>query len=179
MDHRDHVRLIAPGIVAGSGGVWADMGAGTGAFTLALRDVAGPDVELYAVDRDRHALATLGAEMDRRFPGTRLHLVHADFTGPLDLPALDGIVTANAIHFVRHHEQAALLRRWRGYLKVGGRLILVEYDTDAGNRWVPHPVSFATLPTLARTAGFGEPILLDARPSRFLGRIYAAAIFAV
>src|SRR5215213_5558800 len=101
MDHRDHVRLIAAGLDAGSGGVWADLGAGTGAFTLALRDIAGPDVEIVAVDRDRHALQSLRANLDRQFPGTRLELRQADFTEPLDLPPLDGILAANAIHYVR------------------------------------------------------------------------------
>ena len=172
MDHRDHVRLIAVGIDAGSGGVWADLGAGTGAFTLALRDVAGPDVEIVAVDRDRHALQSLRANLGRQFPGTRLELRQADFTEPLDLPSLDGILAANAIHYVR--DAAALLGRWRGYLKPAGRLVVVEYDTDAGNRWVPHPLSYPTFSRVARTAGYEEPRLLGTVPSRFLGRMYAA-----
>jgi ubiquinone/menaquinone biosynthesis C-methylase UbiE len=173
MNHDDHVRLIAPGIVT-QGGVWADFGAGTGAFTLALRDVAGPDVEIYAIDRDRYALQSLRTAFARHFPDTRLHICHADFTGSLDLPPLDGIIAANAIHFVRDH--VSLLRRWRGYLKPAGRLIVVEYDTDEGNRWVPYPLSFAALPAIARSAGFGTPSLLGTVPSRFLGRIYAAAL---
>jgi ubiquinone/menaquinone biosynthesis C-methylase UbiE len=172
MNHQDHVRLIAPGVVAESGGVWADLGAGTGAFTLALRDVAGPEVEIVAVDRDRRALQTLRANLDRQFPGTRLRTLAADFTEPLDVPPLDGILAANAIHYVR--DQMALLRGWRGYLKPGGRLIVVEYDTDEGNRWVPYPLSFPTFAAVARDAGFGEPARLGTVPSRFLGRIYAA-----
>lgn len=175
MDHLDHVRLIAPGVGAGSGGVWADLGAGTGAFTLALRDVAGAEVQIVAVDRDRHALQTLRSAVDRRFPGTHLQTRTADFTQPLDLPPLDGILAANAIHYLR--DQAALLRHWRGYLKPGGRLIVVEYDTNAGNRWVPYPLSFASFEGLAKNAGFAEPMLLGAVPSRFLGRIYAARTY--
>ena len=79
--------------------------------------------------------------MARQFPGTRLETIEADFRDPLPLPPLDGIIAANAIHFVP--EQAALLRRWREYLKPGGRLIVVEYDAEVGNRWVPYPLSFA------------------------------------
>jgi ubiquinone/menaquinone biosynthesis C-methylase UbiE len=172
MNHQDHVRLIAPGIVAGSGGVWADLGAGTGAFTLALRDVAGPATEIHAVDRDRHALQTLRTAFDRAFPGSRLHLHPADFTEPLELPPLDGILAANAVHFVR--DQTALLRRWRGYLKPEGRLLIVEYDTDEGNRWVPHPRSFTSLATVVERAGFSKPVLLGTVGSRFLERIYSA-----
>ena len=172
MNHDDHVRLIAAGV--GRGGVWADFGAGTGAFTLALRDVAGPDAELIAIDRDRSALRALRAAMERHFPGTRLRLAEGDFTGPLALPPLDGILAANAIHYVPSRDQGALLRRWRGYLKPGGRLILVEYDADVGNRWVPYPVSFTALAALTAEAGFREPVLLGVVPSRFLGRMYAA-----
>ena len=109
---------------------------------------------------------------DRHFPGTQLRTRVADFTEPLDLPPLDGIVAANAIHYVR--DQAALLRHWRGYLKPGGRLIVVEYDTDAGNRWVPHALSFATFSAVAQRAGFDAPVLLGTVPSRFLGRMYGA-----
>jgi SAM-dependent methyltransferase len=174
MNHEDHVALIEAGIARNQGGVWADFGAGSGAFTLALRDLAGPDVEIVAVDADRSALRSLSGAMERWFPGTRLRTVVADFTEPLDLPPLDGIVAANAIHFVR--DQRSLLRGWRSYLNPNGTLIVVEYDADAGNRWVPYPVSFDSLPKLATVAGFGEPVLLGARPSRFLGRIYAAAL---
>ena len=174
MNHDDHVRLVEGGIEPDAGGFWADLGAGSGAFTLALRDLAGPAVEIIAVDRDRGSLRALRGEMERRFPGTRLQTLAADFAGELALPILDGILTANAIHYVPWREQAALLRRWRGYLKPAGRLIVVEYDADAGNRWVPYPVSFRSLGPLADAAGFAEPVLLGSVPSRFLGRMYAA-----
>ena len=174
MNHADHVRLIAHGMAPDSGGVWADFGAGSGAFTLALRDLAGPDAEIIAVDRDRGSLRALHAEMQRRFPDTHLESLAADFAADLELPPLDGILTANAIHYVPWREQEPLLRRWRTYLNPDARLIVVEYDADSGNRWVPYPVSFPSLGPLAEAAGFTEPILLGTVPSRFLGRMYAA-----
>ncbi|MBA2520998.1 MAG: methyltransferase domain-containing protein [Chloroflexia bacterium] len=177
MNHDDHVRLIAGGIDGDAGGEWADLGAGAGAFSLALRDLAGSGTVIHAVDRDASALQELRQEAERRFPGTALHLIQADMTAPLALPPLDGIIAANAIHYVA--DQVALLDRWRRYLKPAGRLILVEYDSDHGNRWVPYPVSFAALPALARRAGFGEPTLLGTRPSRYLERIYAAVMVPV
>ena len=172
MNHDDHVHLIESGVGRGSGGVWADFGAGSGAFTLALRDVAGPDVEIVAVDRDRRSLEELRSAMDRRFPGTRLELRVADFTADLDLPPLDGIVAANAIHFVR--EQQILLAHWRRYLKPAGRLVVVEYAAERGNRWVPYPVSFAALRRLAPAAGFTAPTLIASRPSWFMHGMYGA-----
>ena len=42
MTHEDHVSLLRGG-VPGPGGVWADLGSGAGAFTLALADLIGPN----------------------------------------------------------------------------------------------------------------------------------------
>jgi ubiquinone/menaquinone biosynthesis C-methylase UbiE len=174
VNHADHVQLIETGIERNRAGVWADFGAGSGAFTLALRDIAGPDIDLIAVDRDRASLQTLRATMERQFPGTQLRLLEADFAGHLTLPPLDGIIAANTIHFVSLQNRTALLRRWRSYLKPAGRLVVVEYDTDSGNPWAPYPMSFAAFRETAQTAGYTDPTLLGSRPSRWLGRIYSA-----
>lgn len=170
MDHSDHVRLIARGVPPG--GVWADLGSGDGAFTLALRDAAGPDVVIYSVDKDRGRLDRQRRAFDAMFPVAHVQTMAADFTRPLSLPPLDGIVMANSLHFYR--DKAAVLRQVRGYLKDGGRLILVEYDVDDGNMWVPHPLSFETFRRLAPTVGFTPPTLLATQPSRFLRQMYAA-----
>ena len=177
MNHDDHVSLIEAGVGRDRGGVWADFGAGTGAFTLALRDLAGPDLEIYAVDRDRGSLRILRSAMERSFPDTHLHLLHDDFAGDLELPPLDGILSANAIHFVRN--QVSLLRQWREYLKPGGRLVIVEYDTDRGNRWVPYPLSSPSFSAVAQAAGFAAPTLIGTRRSRFLDGFYSAVTFPV
>lgn len=127
----------------------------------------------YAVDRDGGALRQLAHAMEDGFPATQLHCITADFIGTLPLPPLDGIVMANSLHFVRTKEP--VLQRVRGCLKPGGRLLLVEYNTDQGNIWVPHPLSFPTWQTLAGRNGFGATTLLAAHPSRFLREIYAAS----
>ncbi len=175
MDHREHVRLLAGGVPS-TGGVWADFGAGDGAFTLALRDLAGPGAEIYAVDTESRALGSLRSTMERRFPGSALHLVSADFTQPLQLPPLDGIVAANSLHFVPSGRQVEVLEAWRRYPRPGGRLVLVEYDADDGNRWVPYPVSFRRLADIAAAAGYSAPERLADRPTRILGRMYSALL---
>ena len=171
MNHADHVRLLQDGI-PGPGGVWADLGAGDGAFTLALAELVGPGATLYAVDRERHALRRLADAMQARFPSVALHTLTADFTQPLPLPPLDGLLMANALHFVR--DKLPVLRLLRQQLQPAGHLLLVEYDTDRGNRWVPYPLSLDTWQALAARAGFSETRLLATHPSRFLGRFYSA-----
>lgn len=171
MNHQDHVYLLEKGVAA-PGGTWADFGSGSGAFTLALADLLGTEGIIYSIDRDGRALRQQAGELSRRFPAITLHTREADFTRPLDLPPLDGIVMANSLHFIR--EKRPLLQQLRRYLKPDGRFLLVEYDTDRGNPWVPHPLSYATWEKLARESGFQQTELLATVPSRFLGRIFSA-----
>ena len=90
----------------------------------------------------------------------------------LELPPLDGVVMANALHFVRRKE--AVLDLIRSYLVPGGSFLLVEYNTNRGNLWVPHPISFRSWELLAARVGFASTRLLETVPSRFLGEIYSA-----
>ncbi len=171
MNHEDHVRLLRGGVPE-PGGVWADLGSGSGAFTLALADLLGPTGEIYSVDRDQGALREQERAMRARFPATTVHYLAADFTERLDLPPLDGVVMANSLHFQR--EKGPVLQLVRGYLKPGGRLILVEYNIDRGNTWVPYPLSYQTWEALARQHGFANTMLLARQPSRWLGEMFSA-----
>ena len=171
MNHADHVRLIAGG-VEGGGTTWADLGSGAGAFTLALADLLGPGGTIWSVDRDASALREQARAMAARFPGSGVRQLAGDFTQPLDLPRVDGLVMANSLHFVR--DKLPVLQLVRGYLRDGGRLVLVEYDAERGNPWVPFPLSFAAWRDLALAAGFAGTRRLHAVPSSFLGSIYSA-----
>lgn len=177
MNHADHVRLIRDGIPA-AGGVWADFGSGTGAFTLALAEVLGANGEIYSIDRDAGALREQERALRARFPQVHLHFLAADFTHPLrtPLPPLDGLLMANALHFVREKERVIGLLK--SYLKPEGRLILVEYNVDTGNMWVPYPLSYPTWEALARRCGFAHTHLLATQPSRFLREFYAAVSYS-
>lgn len=175
MEHMDHVRLLRDGVLGG-GTLWADLGSGDGAFTLALADLLGAGGAIYSLDRDSGALARQEQQMRARFPSTQVQYVIADFTRALALPPLDGVVMANSLHFVR--EKESVLRQVRACLKPGGRFVLVEYNADRGNPWVPHPLSYFTWEALAARVGFTQTRLLATMPSRFLREIYSAISFA-
>jgi ubiquinone/menaquinone biosynthesis C-methylase UbiE len=173
MDHNDHVNLLRPANVS-RGGVWADLGSGNGAFTLALRELVGMDATIYAVDKDRRALGELEKlHRDRFGLSHNLITLSQDFSHLRDVPVLDGVVMANSLHFFKDKEK--ILRHVHGLLKPNGVLLLVEYNVDSGNMWVPHPLSFETYQSLAPRAGFSEPRLLAKAPSRFLREFYSAA----
>lgn len=171
MQHYDHVQLIRGGIEA-PGGVWADLGSGEGAFTLALADLLGPGAQIYSVDQNRRALEEQARVMRERFPEVAVEYIATDFTRSLTLPPLDGLLLANSLHYVRRKE--VLLGQLRAYLRPGGRLILVEYNADRGNPWVPYPLTYLTWENLVREHSFQQTRLLATVPSRFLREIYAA-----
>ncbi len=175
MEHTDHVNLLRAGVPAAAK-VWADFGAGRGAFTLALAELLGPGGTLYAVDRDANALRDLVRMLGQRFPGVSVQRLTADFTRPLppELPPLDGAVMANALHFVSDAGKPAVIQRLAAALKPGGRLLLVEYNVDRGNLWVPHPLTYARWEKLAGQNGFTQTRLLIRRPSSFLKEFFAA-----
>jgi len=171
MDHTDHMNLLRGGVGA-RGGVWADFGAGSGAFTLALAELLGPTAEIFAIDRDAGRLRANERAMRDRFPRTSTRYVEADFREPLELPPLDGIVIANALHFAP--DQGHVLRLLRRYLAPDARLLGVEYNIERSNSAVPYPVPLSRWQVLACEAGFGQTKLLARRPSRFLREIYSA-----
>ena len=175
MDHDDHVELLRPAGLS-PGASWADLGAGSGAFTFVLRELLGLSADIYAVDRDRSRLAELERIHQNRF-GTsdHLHLLPADFSHDLDLPPLAGVLMANSLHFFRDKEK--VLRHVSSFLKPDSALLLVEYNVDRGNPWVPHPLSFETFRKLAPRAGFSEPRLLAKHPSSFLHEFYSAIAY--
>jgi SAM-dependent methyltransferase len=175
VDQADLVGLLRGGIDT-RGGNWADLGAGEGAFTLALADLLGPGAHITAVDRDTGALRRLGAEVGRRFPTTRVETLVADFRKTLPLAGLDGVVMANSLHFVRDKEP--VLSGVKAMLRPGGRLIVVEYGSDRGNPWVPHPFTYARWERMAAEAGFERTRQLGTVPSRYLGSMYSAVTFA-
>jgi ubiquinone/menaquinone biosynthesis C-methylase UbiE len=174
VNHPDHVALIQKAI-SGPGGVWADFGSGTGAFTLALAELIGPQGDIYSVDKDAGALLKQERAMRERFPDrfpAKTYFITADFTQPLDLPPLDGALMANALHFQR--QKTGVIGQVHHYLRPGGRFVLVEYNADRGNFWVPYPISLENWRALASRCGFVDTQLLARRPSRFLREIYSA-----
>ena len=172
MNHTDHVNLLRPASLP-AGGTWADLGAGTGAFTLALRDLVGPQATIHAVDKDGESLRSLSAAYAGRFgPQATLQVHTADLLGTLELPPLDGVLMANSLHFQR--DKIAALQHVRELLKPGGVLLLVEYNVDHGNPWVPYPLSYTSFEELAARGGFRDARLLATHPSSFLREFYAA-----
>jgi SAM-dependent methyltransferase len=164
MDPRDAAALLADAVPPG--GHWADLGAGSGTFTRALLRLLGPEGRVLAVDRDARAMAAL------REPRVTTRV--GDFTDPaLALPPLDGVLLANALHYVPHDAQRDALARLTATLRPGGRLVVVEYEHRAPNRWVPYPVDLARLAAIV-PPNATPPLRVAERRSAYGGTMYAA-----
>lgn len=173
------IALIRPAVPT-RGGTWADFGAGTGLFSLALARVLGPSGRVLAVERDEAALAALrGLARVQGEDAAEIVPVRGDFErldriGELAGVGLAGALFANALHFAP--DAAAVLTRAAHGLQEDGRLVVVEYDRRPASRWVPYPVSVERLGLLARQAGLRPPMIVGERASAYGGVMYCAVL---
>jgi len=176
MNLSDAVELIRAAVGDGAG-IWADLGAGTGTFTRALTQLLGPGSTVYAVDDDASAVRALRELEAARANDVQVIAMKADFTRPLTLPRtarnrvqLDGILLANALHFA--HDAEAVLAALVPHVRIGGRVVVVEYDRREASQWVPFPIPASQWPQLAASAGLTEPRITATRPSAYAGILY-------
>jgi trans-aconitate methyltransferase len=169
---RDAVELLAGSDLAALGPTtWADLGCGAGTFTLALAEMLASGSAIHAMDRDQAAL--------RRIPvshnDVRITTHRGDFTRDTwPFADLDGILLANALHYVE--DQARFIAACATRLRVR-RFLIVEYDTEASNRWVPYPVSARRLTALVSAEGSFSIRWLGTRPSVYQqAALYAALV---
>jgi ubiquinone/menaquinone biosynthesis C-methylase UbiE len=171
MTHEDAVALIA-GMSHGAPATWADLGCGDGTFTLALATLLPPRSVIHAMDQD----ASLLRRIPRTHDGTSIVTHAGDFTAmPWPFGPVDGVLLANALHYVR--DRAAFIRACEEAMNSPRRFLIVEYDTDRSNPWVPYPVGREALRLTLRELGYGSVRILGSRPSMYQrAPLYAAAI---
>jgi ubiquinone/menaquinone biosynthesis C-methylase UbiE len=140
---------------------WADLGCGSGVFTLALKSLLPAGSRLTAVDK-----------VPQRLP---VNFVLADFeTDELPLNRLDGILMANSIHYVADKEK--LIKKLEGYFQEGPAFVIVEYESNRASRWVPYPMPTESLYPLFKKLGYDSVAILATHPSRFGSDMYAALV---
>lgn len=111
------------------------------------------------MDRERRALASI--EPSQHDVSIVTHA--GDFTAlPWPFANVDGILMANSLHYV--DEPLEFLRRCLSAMR-RQRLLLVEYDTERANRWVPHPISKVRAVQLFVAAGLSSVVALGTTSS--------------
>jgi ubiquinone/menaquinone biosynthesis C-methylase UbiE len=173
MELTNAIDLIIKGVNGqGPPQVWADLGAGSGLFSRALSALLPEESIIHAVDRNYKPGQQIGSENT----GNKILLTKKDFTASsLELEDCDGLIMANSLHFVE--DKLTFLQQIKSILKPGGRIIIVEYDTDQSNQWVPWPISCKNLQQFITKNALGSLQKLATQDSVYqTGGIYSVLI---
>lgn len=149
---------------------WADLGCGSGTFTKALASLLGNSSKIYAVDKESQRIKSDEASM------ATIEFVKLDFIrDTLPFSDVDGILMANALHYVK--DKPAFIEKLRNLLTADGQLVIVEYDTEIRNPWIPYPISFDNLTKTFPSYGFRRIQKIGERSSIYRAdKMYACLI---
>jgi ubiquinone/menaquinone biosynthesis C-methylase UbiE len=116
------------------GDVVADIGAGTGIFSVPMARAVGASGTVYSVEVDAGFLPLIEAKA-REGGVTNVRTVLGEFGDPR-LPTRD--VDVAFFHDVLHHieQRAAYIRALAAYLPSGSRIVVVDYDKNVPG--IPH-----------------------------------------
>ena len=172
MELREGIALIEDDRLRGEKAQrWADLGCGSGFFSEALASLLPGGSTIYAVDKGWSLPHRRVTDNQIAIEPLRLDFVR----DRLPFDELDGILMANSLHYVK--DPLAFLRTAQRYLKPNHCFLIVEYDIERGNPWVPYPLSFRQLQKLFSEAGYRTIEKLHERPPvRGFSKMYAAWI---
>jgi len=150
MEPSTAIRLIEKGVPKSPEGQrWADLGAGDGFFTHALASILSNGSSVLAIDKNSSYLKSI-----QRFDQVEVEVRQGDFTSLTWGENFDGILMANALHYV--YNPRDFLTKLKVKLSHSGRLVIVEYERKQANPWVPYPIPLGKLQQIGATAGFSS-----------------------
>lgn len=140
----------------------ADVGAGTGYFSLPLAEAVGPKGRVYAVDAQVEMLARIRRKLDSSALAN-IELIHAE-AGCTALPdsTCDLFFLSNIWHEI--DDKTAVLQESMRVLKAGGRIAILDWRIDVGPEAGP-PLAHRIDPSQAKAAltaaGFSQIALAE------------------
>ena len=140
---------------------WADLGCGDGLFSYALANILQPGSTIHAVDKNKLKLSPQTIPEQTKINSLQLDFINDD----LPFSDLDGILMANSFHYVK--DKSEFIRKLEKHLKSSPQFLIVEYDTENANQWVPYPIGFKSLEKLFINAGYSSIIKINEMPSVF------------
>jgi ubiquinone/menaquinone biosynthesis C-methylase UbiE len=134
LDAPERLRFLPPDTVLNllalkPGAIVADVGAGTGYFSLPIADAVGPEGRVFAIDIQQEMQALLREKLQRAGTPKNIDLVlaPADST-PLADETCDVVFLANVWHELPNHVRA--LNEFRRILKPGGTVAILDWRPD-------------------------------------------------
>jgi ubiquinone/menaquinone biosynthesis C-methylase UbiE len=160
LDDPERLLWLPPAMVLGglsvqSGNSIADIGAGTGYFSLPLATAAGPPGLVYAVDCQAEMLGHLQIKLDAGgISNIRVINADADSTG-LPSASCDLVFMANVWH--EFEDRSAVLLEAKRILKDMGRIAVLDWRQDVEPEHGPplhHRLSASDAADSLQSAGF-------------------------
>lgn len=109
----------------------ADIGCGTGVYTIALAEQVGEMGQVYAVDVHRDALHTLAGTLEKRgIMNVEMIWANVEKSVPIDAYSLDAVVVSNVLFQLENIE--SFLSHVSKVLKPEGQLLIVEWSDSHG-----------------------------------------------
>jgi len=144
----------------------ADIGAGSGYYTVRLADLVGPTGRVFATDIQPEMLAILRKRLAGRKGGaSNIELVQGT---PTESKLPDGVLDLALMVDVYHElaQPQVFLRSLKRALKSGGRLVLIEFRQES--EWVPireeHKMSVREARMELEAEGFTLERVIDVLP---------------
>lgn len=117
MEHVEAVAMLANNYFLPYQSRWADLGCGSGTFTLALADLLQPQSIIYAIDKDAPALQQIPSHYNE----VNIEKITTDFSKQQPLfNDLDGILMANSLHYIK--DKNSFIKGIANYLAGNGCL---------------------------------------------------------
>jgi ubiquinone/menaquinone biosynthesis C-methylase UbiE len=160
LDHPERLLWLPPAMVIGAlavqpGDAIADIGAGTGYFSLPLAQAIGPLGQVYAVDSQAEMLGHLQYKLDTgNISNIQAVLAEADSTGLPDA-SCNLVFLANVWHEIA--DRAAVLTEAKRILKSGGRIVVLDWRPDVEPQHGPplhHRLGASDAADSMQSAGF-------------------------
>ena len=146
LENPDRVAALqVPRVVAAldlkSGMRIADLGAGTGVFTLPLATAVGETGRVYAIDIDPDLLAIV-AEKTKSAGLANVEIIVAGETDPRVPEPVDLLFLSDTLHHLP--EQGSYVKQFAKLLRPGGRVAIIEF---AEGHWPAGHESFTVTPS--------------------------------
>jgi ubiquinone/menaquinone biosynthesis C-methylase UbiE len=150
---------------------WLDLGCGSGTFTYALANLLPDGSKIYGIDQYPQKLETIAGN------DVRVEFELSDFEAVEFVlnEKPDGVMMGNSLHYLR--DKKTFLNRLMNRFPSIRQMIIIEYDTQSANQWVPYPITFLQLQRLMQDIGFKQTQKIAERPSIYgQGNMYVAGI---
>jgi SAM-dependent methyltransferase len=148
----------------------ADVGAGSGYFTIPIARAVGPDGQVWAIDVVQEMLDHIEMRMKKeQLTNVILQKVARD-DPELPLRGIDTILMVDVLHYISN--RAAYAEELRKGLAPGGRLVIIDYKPKPWSErpWGPPPeqqISRTQVDTDLARAGFTPVQVYDFLPEQY------------